>query len=81
MRKCAKCNRQGVRLYRPYSEFLRDSRIVCAEHVDPQEATWFVPLIEDTDGSVWGYTSSPPDAIARWYALPDNGVPPAGINL
>ena len=28
-------------------------------------------LCEDTDGSVWGYSAVPDDAIARWRALPE----------
>ena len=69
-RKCAKCGKQGVKLYRAYGEFLRDDRIFCQEHVDPDSWGWYIPLIEDTDGTAWGYTSSPLEAVKRWEALP-----------
>lgn len=68
--KCSICGKNDVKLYRPYSEFLRNERIKCGEHVPAQELIWYVPLIEDQDGSVWGYTSVPQDAIAKWKALP-----------
>lgn len=68
--KCAVCGRSAVRLYRPYGEFLRSERIRCCRHM-PYDSKWYVPLVEDTDGSVWGYTSVPDDAIKRWQDLPD----------
>ena len=71
---CAICGRNTVKLYRYYGCFLRDGEIYCrthapAGHIDRQN---LVPLCEDTDGSVWGYTSVPDDAIARREALPDD---------
>lgn len=70
---CVVCKRNDIRLYRYYGFFLRDDEIFCRTHaptgeIDSQE---LVPLCEDLDGSVWGYTSVPEDAIARWQALPD----------
>lgn len=69
--ECVVCRRHDIRLYRPYGSFLRDNEIVCRAHAEAGaiERKALVPLCEDSDGSVWGYTSVPPDAIARWYAL------------
>jgi hypothetical protein len=69
--KCSKCKRNDIKLYRPYGEFLRDSTIKCRKHVPKDNWDWYVPMIEDTDGSVWGYTSVPPEAIDRWERLPE----------
>lgn len=70
---CAVCERNDVKLYRYYGNFLRDDEIFCHAHAPEGyiEKQVLVPLCEDTDGSVWGYTSVPDDAIARWEALPD----------
>lgn len=72
--RCAICKRNAVKLYRYYASFLRDSEIFCKTHAPTGhiEKQHLVPLCEDTDGSVWGYTSVPEDAIARWEALPDD---------
>lgn len=69
---CSVCDKDYVRLFRPYSEFLRAERIRCKQHVPGDEWDWYVPLIEDEDGSVWGYTSVPRDAIKKWRALPES---------
>lgn len=53
---------------------MRDDEIFCKKHA-PQgyiDKQVMVPLVEDTDGSVWGYTSIPDDAIERWEGLLDN---------
>jgi len=70
---CAICKRNDIKLYCYYSNFLRDSEIFCRTHAPPGhiERRSLVPLIEDEDGGVWGYTSMPEDAIVRWKALPD----------
>jgi len=70
---CAICQRNDIKIYRYYGLFLRDEQIFCRTHAPPGhiERKNLVPLCEDEDGSVWGYTSVPPDAIARWEALPD----------
>ena len=73
--KCAVCNRNDVRLYRWFGMFKRDEDIRCKAHVDEPELIEnqnMVPLIEDADGNVWGYTSAPYDDICRFLALPDN---------
>lgn len=67
--KCSICQRNNVKLYRYYGSFLRDNEIYCHDH--KPNSSWIVPLIEDIDGSVWGYTSAPQDAIDRFNALPD----------
>ena len=69
--RCATCKRNDVKLYRPAGEFLRDYRIFCRRHVPVDSWNWYVPLVEDDDGSVWGYTSVPEDHYERWDALPD----------
>jgi hypothetical protein len=68
---CAVCQRRDCRLYRGYGTFLRDDEIFCKAHIPADQAGWYVPLCEDLDGSVWGYTSAPDDAIERFNALPD----------
>lgn len=69
--QCHTCQRRDVKLYRAYGSFLRDGEIFCKAHTPADQASWYVPLVEDTDGSVWGYTSVPDEAIARWEALPE----------
>lgn len=70
---CSVCKRNTVKLYRYYALFLRDNDIFCRTHAPAGqiENQNLVPLCEDADGSVWGYTSVPEDAIARFNALPD----------
>src|SRR5690348_17143168 len=69
---CASCYHNDVRLYRIYGNFLRDSEIFCNQHIPPEPARgWWAPLVEDADGDVWGYTSAPPEDMARWLALPE----------
>lgn len=70
---CAVCKRNDVKLYRYYGSPLRDEKIFCRQDAPPGEIEKqsLVPLYEDLDGSVWGYTSAPATAIARWKALPD----------
>jgi hypothetical protein len=71
--RCAVCDRNTVKLYRWYGSFLRKDKIFCKDHAPAGyiEAQKLVPLCEDTDGSVWSYTSVPEDAMERFYALPD----------
>ena len=72
--RCAVCQRNNIKLYRYYANFLRDKEIFCRSHAPPGliEQQILVPLCEDVDGSVWGYTSVPEDAIERFNALPDD---------
>ena len=72
--RCAVCGRSDVRLYRYYGSFLRDSEIFCDLDAPEKSGDWLVPLCEDTDGSVWGYSSIPEDALARFYAMSDASV-------
>ena len=69
--QCATCGSADVKLYRPYGEFLRDARVYCNAHVPKGEFRWYVPMIEDVDSTVWGYTSVPDDAIKLWNGLLD----------
>lgn len=71
--KCAKCGRNDVRLYRYYGSFLREDEIFCrsdapAGEIDMQ---YLVPLCEDEDGNVWGYTAVDEAAMKRFKALPE----------
>ena len=70
---CATCQRNDIKLYRYYGSFLRDEEIFCKAHAPEGaiERQHLVPLCEDEDGTVWGYTSVPDDAIARFNALPE----------
>lgn len=68
---CTVCKRARVKLYRYYGSVLRESEVFCEACAPAGEKQYLVPLIEDTDGSVWGYTSAPSNAIARWRALPE----------
>lgn len=68
---CSVCGKDYLRLFRPYGEFLRVERIRCKQHVPEDEWDWYVPLIEDNDGSVWGLTSVPQAARETWQALPE----------
>jgi hypothetical protein len=72
--RCTVCGRNTVKLYRYYASPLRDAEIFCRTHAPAGQiqSQYLVPLCEDTDGSVWGYTSVPADAIARFAALPDD---------
>ena len=74
MFECSKCHVSDVRLYRPYGEFLREQRIMCFAHASTHALNWgwWVPLIEDLDGSVWGYCSTPELDIQRWNARREN---------
>ncbi len=70
--KCAICYRQDVRLYRPYSEFYRPERVFCNMHIPDSEYKWYVPLIDDDQGTtIWGHTSCPLEDIERCKAMPD----------
>lgn len=70
---CVVCRRNDVRLYRYYGSPLREAEIFCRKDAPAGqiERQYLVPLCEDLDGSVWGYTSVPDDAIARFQALPE----------
>lgn len=79
--KCATCGRNDIKLFRSAGGFLHDDEIFCYTHC-PRNTdlssdfikkcvlqTWYVPCIEDTDGSIWGYTSVPTKDIVKWNAL------------
>lgn len=68
---CTVCKSHEVRLYRYYGNALRANEIFCKAHAPEGAREYLTPLVEDVDGSVWGYTSAPEDAIARWNALPE----------
>lgn len=71
--RCAVCERRDRKLYRRYGSPLREAEIYCRADAptDWINRQILVPLCEDEDGIVWGYTSVPDDAIARFNALPD----------
>ena len=68
---CATCKTSGVRLYRPYGNFFRPEDNRCNKHITEKQRGWYVPLCPDEDGSIWGYTSIPDEAIDIFYALPE----------
>lgn len=68
MSKCVVCGRENVKLFRGYGSFFREDDVFCSKH-KPKE--WYVPLVKDSDGSVWGYTSVPQDALHEWEKLPE----------
>ena len=69
--KCAVCGRRDVRLYRIYSRYLHEDEIRCKKHIPKDKAKWYVPLVEATDGTVWGYTAAPPGDTKRFNDLPE----------
>lgn len=69
--RCGACGRAGVRIYRPYANFYRPEDNRCNAHITEEQRGWYVPCVRDDDGTVWGYTSTPPEAGLRWKALPE----------
>lgn len=69
--KCSVCEKSNIKLYRPYGEFLRNSRVRCKKHIPAKERKIYVLLVEDEDGSVWGYTSAPQKDIDKANLLPE----------
>ena len=73
--KCGECGIDNVRLYRPYGHFYRPEDNRCNVHITLEQRGWYVPLCtDDRDGTVWRYTSVPPDALERFYVLPENNL-------
>ncbi len=73
--KCHLCGITGVRLYRSYGSFLRKEEILCNGHVPEEGRGWLVPLIEDGDGGVWGYSSCPNRDITLSHGLLNDAKP------
>lgn len=91
LHRCSECKRSDVRLYRSYGTFLRTDDLRCNAHVPDDDlplkdleilprfskkSDWWVPLIDDGEGTVWGYTSCPDKDIARWHGKPDAAPSP-----
>jgi hypothetical protein len=90
--RCSECRRSDVRLYRSYGTFLRTEDLRCNKHVPDDDdlslkdleilprfskkSGWWVPLVDDGEGTVWGYTSCPDGDIARWHDKPDAAPSP-----
>lgn len=70
--KCGQCGATGCRLYRPGGEFRREHRDRCNGCVTEEQRGWYVPLVVDSDGSAWGFSSIPDADCERFYALPEN---------
>lgn len=70
--RCFTCDKNNIKLYRPYGMFLRDTAIFCIVHIPEDQLEWYVPLVEDTDGTVWGHTSIPQEAKDRFNSRRDN---------
>ena len=71
---CGICDKEDVRIYRPYGTFYRPETNRCNNCLTSEldKRGWYVPCILDEDGTVWGYTSAPQDAINKFYALPES---------
>jgi hypothetical protein len=41
----------------------------------PRKGQNLLPCIPDLDGSIWGYTSVPPEGVAWWRARPTRKTP------
>ncbi len=68
--KCATCGHNDVKLYRVYG--VQDFHpVYCKQHTPKTEKVDYIPCVEDVDGSVWGYSSAPKEAVDRFYSLPD----------
>jgi hypothetical protein len=78
--KCAVCQRQDARLYRPYSEFYRPERVFCNMHVPSDEFGWYVPLIDCAEGmTIWGHLNADTNDFVRVENMPD--AHPAGFQF
>jgi len=69
--KCGLCGATGCRLYRPAGEFRREHRDRCNGCVTAEQRGFYVPLVVDSDGRAWGFSSVPDADCARFYALPE----------
>lgn len=69
--KCGICSTESIRLYRPYGSFFRPDDNRCNACVTKKQRGWYVPLCTDSDGTIWGYTSVPDEAIQIFLGLPE----------
>lgn len=71
--KCGECGATNCRIYRPYASFRRPENDLCNGCVPAKERGWYVPVIvDDSDGSIWGYSSVPDKDLQKFYALPES---------
>jgi hypothetical protein len=77
---CCMCGARYVRLYRSYGGFLSCNDLRCNAHV-PDNRGWWVPLVEASDGRVWGYISCPEADIERWRRLPERSPAAPGWSV
>lgn len=69
--KCGKCNATGCKIYRPYGVFYDPNYNRCNGCLTKKDLAWYIPLCPDKDGGIWGFTSVPPEACLKFYALPE----------
>jgi len=72
--RCGQCGATGVRLYRPYQTFYKPENNRCNGCLGEKERDWFVPCVQDDDGSIWGLTSVPNAEGAAFHALPEGSA-------
>ncbi len=68
---CGQCGITDVRIYRPGGEFYRPKNNRCNGCLTPKQRDWYVPILPDSDGTIWGYRSAPEEAVQRFNALPE----------
>lgn len=70
---CGKCGATGVKIYRDYGMFRRPENDRCNDCLE--DPSWFVPcILDESDGSCWGYTSVPEEDCKKFYALPEKSA-------
>jgi len=74
--KCGLCGCTGIRLYRPHGMFRREADDRCNQCTTGQDRSYYVPLILDSDGAAWGYSSARPEDIELFSALPEKTAHP-----
>lgn len=79
---CGECTMAGVRLYRQYNTFARNTDLLCTacteneakKPVDPHypdQCGWRVAAVPTEDGTTfWGFTSVPEPGVRWWRDLP-----------
>lgn len=66
---CGVCGIATVRLYRPYANFYRPEDNRCNVCLTDSQRKFYVPLMLDSDGSVWGLLSAPDWAVDEFNSL------------
>lgn len=56
---CGVCGKSDVRIYRPYGNVYRPEDNRCNACLTSKDFKWYIPLILDSDGSIYGYGAIP----------------------